>query len=89
MMKPELPHADQRLADDDARQAPHDHADAHLHVGEALVLRQQRAGQRDQPLESARPSTIMFSTFTPSARIICGLSPAACIAVPRLVRKNR
>jgi hypothetical protein len=31
----------------------------------------------------------MFSTFTPSARIICGLSPEACMAVPRFVRKNR
>ena len=48
MIKPELPHADQRLADDDARQAPDDHADAHLDVGEALILREQRARQRDQ-----------------------------------------
>ena len=88
MMKPELPHADERLADDDAGQAPDHHADAHLHVGEALILRQQRARQRDRPFDSARPSTIMFSTFTPSARIICALSPVACIAVPRFVRKN-
>ena len=48
MMKPSCRDADQRLADDDAGQAPDHHADAHLHVGEALVLRQQRAGQRDQ-----------------------------------------
>ena len=30
----------------------------------------------------------MLSTSTPSARIICALSPVARIAVPRLVRKN-
>ena len=41
------------------------------------------------PFDSASPSTIIVSTFTPSARIICALSPAACIAVPMLVRKNR
>ena len=26
----------------------HDHADAHLHVGEALILGEQRAAQRDE-----------------------------------------
>lgn len=31
----------------------------------------------------------MLSTLTPRARIICGLSPAACMAVPRLVLKKR
>ena len=48
MTQPESRVADQRLADDDAGQSPHHHADAHLHVGEALILRQQRAGERDQ-----------------------------------------
>ncbi len=44
----ELPRPDQRLADDDAGESPHHHADAHLHVGEALILREQRAGERHQ-----------------------------------------
>ena len=48
MTKPRRADADERLADDDAGEAPHHHADAHLHVGEALVLRQQRAGERDE-----------------------------------------
>ena len=48
MTKPSCAGADERLADDDAGQAPHHHADAHLHVGEALVLREQGAGERDQ-----------------------------------------
>src|SRR5579859_2082335 len=30
----------QRLSDDDTRKSPDHHADAHLHIGEALVLRQ-------------------------------------------------
>ena len=44
----EAARAGQRFANDDARQTPHDHADAHLRVGEALVLRKQRTGKRDE-----------------------------------------
>ena len=71
---PSCVRADQRLADDDARQPPDHHADAHLHVGEALVLREQRAGQRDQAVARAPArGSIMLPTLTPSARIICGV----------------
>jgi hypothetical protein len=41
-----------------------------------------------RPFESASPRTIIVSTFTPRARTIWSLSPAACIAMPRFVRKN-
>ena len=46
--RPEPAGADQGLAQDHARQAPDDHADAHLNVGEPLVLREDRARERDQ-----------------------------------------
>src|ERR1051325_7540808 len=44
---------DERAADDHAGQPPDDHADAHLHVGEALVLREERAGERDEAVGDA------------------------------------
>src|SRR3954454_21057168 len=47
--------ADQRAADDHARQSPHNHADAHLHIGESLVLREERAGECDQSVRDAEP----------------------------------
>src|SRR5208337_736860 len=37
-----------RLADNDARQAPDNHADTHLHIGEPLILRQQGAREGDE-----------------------------------------
>ena len=40
--------AEQALAQHQAGEPGDDHADAHRHVGEALVLREQRAGQRHQ-----------------------------------------
>src|SRR6267154_6296989 len=42
--------ANQRFADDDARQSPHHHADAHSDVGKSLILREQRAGERHQSI---------------------------------------
>ena len=62
--------------------------DAHLHVGEALILRDQRAASATKPFDSARPKIVSVSTLTPSAQIICGLSPVARIAVPRCVWKK-
>ncbi len=44
----ELADADERLADDDAGQSPHHHADSHLHVSESLVLGEERTGGGNQ-----------------------------------------
>jgi hypothetical protein len=46
----ELARADERLADDYARQPPDDHTDSHLHVGEALILGEQGARERHEPV---------------------------------------
>src|SRR6188768_32100 len=46
--KTQRSHADQSLSDNDARQAPDQHPDAHLHIGKALILSEQRAGHGNQ-----------------------------------------
>src|SRR5262245_14429459 len=44
----------QRFTNDHTRQPPYEHADPHLHVRETLVLGQQRARQRVQPIAQSQ-----------------------------------
>ncbi len=41
-------HPHERFPDNHAGKPPHHHADSHLHIGETLILSEQRTGQSDE-----------------------------------------
>ena len=57
-------HLTKRLANVDASQTPDNHADAHLHVGETLVLGQQRPRQTHQSVGADQADATALRFFS-------------------------